>query len=500
MTRRPSMNPSTPHFDNSYARLPQVFHSRQSPTPVAHPQLFALNDELARDLGLDPDWLAGADGLAMLSGNRLPPGAEPIAMGYAGHQFGQWVPRLGDGRALLLGELVDRHGVRRDLQLKGSGPTPYSRRGDGRSSIGPVVREYLASEFMHALRIPTTRALAAVSTGEQVLRQQMEPGGILCRVATSHVRVGTFEFFARSGRTEETRLLADYVIDRHYPECREREHPYAELFSAVLQRQARLIADWLRVGFIHGVMNTDNCSIVGETIDYGPFGFIDQFDPGTVYSSIDLGGRYAYNQQPAIAHWNLARLAECLLPLLADNREAGMELANALLKQFPTEFEKAFHPAVAAKIGLSAESADHVQLALDLMDVMRDGGADMTLVFRALGGLPSGGPEQDGPVRALFSNPEGFDAWAHRWRQRLAAEGRGDAARQVAMEQVNPAFILRNHLAQEAVDAAIERLDFQPMQRLHKVLSQPFQDQPEESALAQPPAPEKRVSTTFCGT
>jgi len=494
------MNTPAPSFDNSYARLPEAFHSRQAPTPVVRPELFALNRELAADLGLDADWLAGEDGLAMLSGNRLPPGAQPVAMGYAGHQFGHWVPRLGDGRALLIGEVIDRFGVRRDLQLKGSGPTPYSRRGDGRSSIGPVVREYLASEFMHALGIPATRALAAVSTGEQVVRQGMEPGGILCRVASSHVRVGTFEFFARNGKDEEVRVLADYVIDRHYPDCREAEHPYAALFSEVVKRQARLIADWLRVGFIHGVMNTDNCSIVGETIDFGPFGFIDQFDPATVYSSIDHGGRYAYNQQPTIAHWNLARLAECLLPLFDTEPEAAVEQANDRLQAFPSHFEAAFHPALAAKIGLSAEAVENVQLALDLMDVMHQGEADMTLTFRGLCRLPAGGPEQDGPVRALFSDPTAFDAWAERWRQRLAAEGRDDAARRAAMERVNPAFILRNHLAQQAVDAAIERLDFAPMRRLHAVLARPYDDQPDAADLAQPPAPEERVLTTFCGT
>ncbi|MGY6555154.1 MAG: protein adenylyltransferase SelO [Wenzhouxiangella sp.] len=489
-----------PRFDNSYAHLPEGFFSPQAPTPVARPELFALNHELAENLGLDPEWLGGPEGLAMLSGNRLPSGAKPIAMGYAGHQFGHWVPRLGDGRALLIGEVIDRNGVRRDLQLKGSGPTPYSRRGDGRSSIGPVVREYLASEFMHALGIPTTRALAAVSTGEQVIRQRLEPGGILCRVASSHVRVGTFEFFARNGKIDEVRVLADYLIDRHYPQCREAENPYAEMLTEVIQRQARLIADWLRVGFIHGVMNTDNCSVVGETIDFGPFGFIDQFDPDTVYSSIDHGGRYAYNQQPAIAHWNLARLAECLLPLLDDDRQAAMALANARLNAFPKNFEAAFHPALVAKIGLIDDSAEHVQLALDLLDVMQGGEADMTLVFRGLSRLPAAGAEGDQAVRAQFAEPGAFDAWAQRWRERLQAEGREDTARQAAMLQVNPAFILRNHLAQQAVDAAIERLDFAPMQRLHRVLSRPYEDQPDAADLALPPAPEERVLTTFCGT
>ena len=495
------MNLAPPLFDNSYARLPEAFHNRQQPTPVARPRLFALNRALAATLGLDPDWLSGEDGLAMLSGNHLPPGAQAIAMGYAGHQFGHWVPRLGDGRALLIGELIDRDGVRRDLQLKGSGPTPFSRRGDGRSSIGPVVREYLASEFMHALGIPTTRALAAVATGEDVLRQRVEPGGILCRIASSHVRVGTFEFFARSGRADEVRILADYLIDRHYPDCRETPNRYLALLEQVIRRQARLVADWLRVGFIHGVMNTDNTSVVGETIDYGPFGFIDRFDPGTVYSSIDHGGRYAYNQQPAIANWNLARLAECLLPLLDDQPQAAVERANEPLQAFASHFEAHFHPALAAKIGLEPGPEQNARLALDLMDAMSTGQADMTLVFRRLGELPAAGPENDAPVRELFVDQAAFDAWAERWRQRLAAEGRlDDDARRAAMHRVNPAFILRNHLAQQAVDAAIERLDFEPMYRLQAVLARPFDDQPEAADLARPPAPDERVLTTFCGT
>ena len=494
------MNPRLPCFNNSYARLPEVFHYRQAPTPVARPELVALNRDLASSLGLDADWLASAEGVAMLSGNQLPPGAEPIAMGYAGHQFGHWVPQLGDGRALLIGELIDAEGIRRDVQLKGAGPTPYSRRGDGRSSIGPVVREYLGSESMHALGIPTTRALAAVASGESVVRQGPEPGGILCRVASSHVRVGTFEYFARSGQIEALRQLADYVIERHAPFCREAANPHLAWLSMVIQRQARLIADWLRVGFIHGVMNTDNCSVVGETIDYGPFGFIDAFDPATVYSSIDHAGRYAYNQQPQIAQWNLARLAESLLPLLDPVQEAALEMANDALQAFRYEFETAFHRALSAKIGLQPEVPEHARLALDLLDLMRDGAADMTRVFRGLGRLPSSGPQRDESVRQLFDEPTAFDAWALRWRQRLVAEGRDDAARQAGMQGVNPAFILRNHLAQQAVDAAIERLDFQPMQRLHRVLSRPFEDQPEAADLALPPRPEQRVLTTFCGT
>jgi uncharacterized protein YdiU (UPF0061 family) len=491
--------PSAPQFNNSYADLPSSFHDRVQPTPVAKPELIMVNRELAVDLGLDPDWLVGNQGLDMLAGNDLPEGADPIAMGYAGHQFGQWVPRLGDGRAILIGEVFDGRNERRDIQLKGAGPTPYSRRGDGRSSIGPVVREYLGSEFMHALGIPTTRALAAVSTGENVLRQKMEPGGILCRIARSHVRVGTFEFFARSGRLQELRQLADYVIARHYPECMGSEQPYGAILSAIVQRQAHLVSNWLLVGFIHGVMNTDNCSIIGETIDYGPFGFVDTFHPTTVYSSIDRGGRYAYNQQPAIAHWNLARLAECLLGLLNENRERAVELANSILGEFPQHFEAHFHRGLSAKLGLSYDE-EHAQLGLDLMDTMAAGKADMTLVFRGLASLSSQTADQDGSVRDLFSEPAAFDAWAEHWRHRLQAEGQADEARKVAMSRVNPAFILRNHLAQWAVDEAIDHLDFGPMKTLHSVLSRPFDDQPEHARFTQPPKPEERVLTTFCGT
>ncbi len=493
------MSTPGPQFDNSYARLPGAFHDAIIPTPVQKPEVILLNDALADELGLSRDWLNSRAALDILAGNALPDGAEPIAMAYAGHQFGQWVPRLGDGRAILLGEVMDSHGVRRDVQLKGAGQTPYSRRGDGRSSIGPVVREYLASEFMHALGIPTTRALAAISTGEEVVRQKIEPGGVLCRVAGSHVRVGTFEFFARSGRLEEVRTLADYVIDRHYPDCRDSEQPYAALLDAVIERQARLVADWMRVGFIHGVMNTDNCSVIGETIDYGPFGFIDTFHPATVYSSIDVGGRYAYNQQPMIAQWNLARLAECLLGLIDSNRERAVEQANELLTGFPARFEHHFHAAMATKIGLP-DNKDNARLGLDLLDTMSAGEADMTLVFRGLATLSSNSAEQDGAVRSLFSDPEGFDRWAEDWRQRLVATGVEDRERRARMEAVNPAFVLRNHLAQWAVDAAIERMDFEPMRRLHAVLSRPFDDQPEQSDLARPPQPEERVTTTFCGT
>ena len=489
----------TPIFEHEFAALGEAFHAAISPTPVAAPDWIARNDRLAESLGIDPDWLASDDGLAMVAGNRLPQDARPLAMAYAGHQFGHFVPQLGDGRAALLGELLDQQGHRFDVQLKGAGPTPFSRGGDGRSSIGPVVREYLASEAMHALGIPTTRALAAVSTGEDVFRQRPEPGGILCRVARSHLRVGTFEFFARRGRVKEVETLCRYALQRLYPEAAD-SHPARSLLHAVITAQADLVARWMLVGFIHGVMNTDNCSISGETIDYGPFGYLEAFKPNTVYSSIDRMGRYAWQAQPGIAQWNLARLAECLLPLLNANEAAALDEANSLIHGFGEAFERCFQAGLAAKIGLAETRDGDEALARELLQLMESGEADFTLAFRRLSELGDQPDERDLAARALFTKPDAFDAWARRWRERLASEGRPEAARLASMKSVNPAFILRNHLAQQAVDAAIERLDFAPMQRLQSVLIRPCNDQPEAADLARPAKPSERVTETFCGT
>ncbi len=490
-----------PDFDNSYSRLPAHFYARQQPVPVAAPQRLAINEALAGEIGIDPAWLAGDDGLAMLAGNRLPETSRPLAMAYAGHQFGNWVPQLGDGRALLIGELVDASGVRRDIQLKGSGPTPFSRGGDGRSSIGPVVREFLASEAMAALGIPTTRALGAVSTGETVMRQRPEPGGILCRVAASHVRIGTFEYFARRGDNDATRTLADYLIDRQDPDLSGQPDRHGVLLERTIRRTAELVSAWMQVGFIHGVMNTDNTSMAGETIDYGPFGFIDHFDPQTVYSSIDRRGRYAWDQQPGIAQWNLARLAECWLPLLAEDPDAALARANAAIEIFPGHFEAHFHAGLVAKIGLTDATPEARELAFDLLRRMHANQADMTLTFRRLGDLATDHSGHDAGVRELFTDPGAFDQWAVGWRELLSAEGRDPAARQRAMQRINPAYILRNHLAQHAVDSAIEGLDFAPMHELSRVLARPFDDQPEAGdQLGMPPRPDQRVLQTFCGT
>ena len=411
-------------FDNSYARLPARFYARLDPAPVAAPQLVRVNDGLAQQLGLDPAELASPDGVAVLAGNRVPEGAEPIALAYAGHQFGHFVPRLGDGRAILLGEVVGRDGLRRDIQLKGSGRTPFSRGGDGRAALGPVLREYLVSEAMAALGVPTTRTLAAVTTGEEVLRETRLPGAVLTRVAASHIRVGTFQYFAARDDIEAMRLLADHAIARHYPECTGAEAPYPSLLRAVVTRQAELVARWMLIGFVHGVMNTDNTSIAGETIDYGPCAFMDTYDPATVFSSIDHAGRYAYGNQPRIAHWNLARLAEAMLPLLGEDDEKALAAAHEALAGFAPRFEAAIAQGLRAKVGLATEQEGDDALAQDLLARMAQNEADFTRTFRSLcdAAADSGG---DAAARALFTDGTAYDAWA----MELAPEARQGARR-----------------------------------------------------------------------
>jgi uncharacterized protein YdiU (UPF0061 family) len=478
-------------FDNSYARLPDRFRARLDPTPVAAPALVRVNVALAEQLGIDPAELASPDGVAVLAGNRVPDGAEPMALAYAGHQFGHFVPQLGDGRANLLGEVVGRDGIRRDIQLKGSGRTPYSRGGDGRAALGPVLREYLVSEAMAAFGIPTTRTLAAITTGEPVRRETLLPGAVLTRVAASHIRVGTFQYFAARGDDEGVRLLADYTIARHYPDAATAPNPYRALLDGVVARQADLVARWLLIGFIHGVMNTDNCSIAGETIDYGPCAFMDAYDPAAVFSSIDHHGRYAYGNQPRIALWNLTRLAECLLPLLGGNEEAVKESLEA----FAQRFQAAYFGGLRRKIGLAAEQEGDDNLTQDLLRLMAEGGADFTLTFRRLCDSAEG-PAGDAAVRGLFNDGDAFDAWANRWRARLAAE----AAPAAAMRAVNPAFIPRNHVVEAALAAAVERADLQPFEQLLAVLSRPYVDNPALARFATPPREEERVLQTFCGT
>ncbi len=483
-----------PPFDNSYARLPDRFFARVAPTPVAAPRLIKVNAPLAADLGLDPAWLASDEGVQVLAGNRVPETAEPIATAYAGHQFGGFVPQLGDGRAILLGEVIDSRGARRDVQLKGAGPTPFSRRGDGRAALGPVLREYLVSEAMAALGIPTTRALAAVTTGEMVRRETMLPGAVLARVAASHIRVGTFQFFASRGDVEGLRTLADHVIARHYPDAAGAERPYRAFLEAVARAQGELIARWLLVGFIHGVMNTDNMSVAGETIDYGPCAFMDEYDPGAVFSSIDVQGRYAYANQPSIAQWNLVRLAECLVPLLSDTTAAAIDEANEALAAFAPAFERAYHAGLARKLGLLTEREGDVELANGLLEVMASGLADFTLTFRRLS------EGDDAAARSLFAVPAAFDEWAQRWRGRLAEEPGDPEARRTAMLAANPAFIPRNHRVEAVIRAAVDRDDFAPFEELLAVLARPFESQRGFEHYMEPPAAHERVHATFCGT
>ncbi|MSO75568.1 MAG: YdiU family protein [Alphaproteobacteria bacterium] len=497
--RRGDASPARFAFDNSYARLPERFYRPLAPRPVKAPGLVKINRPLALELGLDPEFLASPAGVATLAGNHVPMGAAPMALAYAGHQFGHFVPQLGDGRAILLGEIVDRGGVRRDVQLKGSGPTPFSRNGDGRAALGPVLREYIVSEAMAALGIATTRSLAAVTTGEPVRRATALPGAVLTRVASSHVRVGTFQFFAAKGDHEALRLLADHVIHRHYPNAATADRPYLALFEQVIRRQAALVANWLLVGFIHGVMNTDNCSIAGETIDYGPCAFMDAYGPETVFSSIDSQGRYAYGNQPRIAHWNLARFAEALLPLLADDTDTAIELANAALNGFSPLFSEALLAGLRRKLGLFTEDAGDMALAQDLLTAMAENQADFTLTFRRLGDAAYD-RNADTRVRALFQNPVAYDAWAAGWRARLAAEPLDGPARRAAMHRVNPAFIARNHRVEAALSAAVDAGDYGPFEELLTVVAKPYEDRPAFAAYADPPEPTERVYQTFCGT
>lgn len=466
-------------FDNSYARLPDRFFVRQTPVPVAAPAVLAVNADLARRLGIDPDRLAADP--ALLAGNRLPDGAEPIAQAYAGHQFGGWVPQLGDGRALLLGEVIAPDGARFDLALKGSGQTAFSRRGDGRAWVGPVIREYVVSEAMHALGVPTTRALAAATTGETIMREGPRPGAVLMRVAASHIRVGTFQYFAARDDGEALAALVAHVIARHYPQA---DGPLG-LFASVVERQARLIARWMSLGFIHGVMNTDNMAISGETIDYGPCAFLDSYDPRKVFSSIDQFGRYAYGNQPNVALWNLAQFASCLLPLMGEEQPA-VEALTEVLNGFAAIYENEWLGLFRAKIGISSADPGDGELIETLLTRMAAAGADFTRTFRGL---------RTGLAEAEFADPAPFRAWVRDWRARIAAE----PDRVALMQRSNPAYIPRNHRIEAAIQAAVAG-DLAPFHRLNAVLARPFDDQPEAEDLALAPLPDEEVRRTFCGT
>jgi uncharacterized protein YdiU (UPF0061 family) len=489
-------------FDNTYARLEPRFYARLAPTPVAAPQLIKVNVELARSLGLDPEALTAPAGIEILAGNRVAEGAAPLAQAYAGHQFGSFVPQLGDGRANLLGEVVGRDGVRYDIQLKGSGRTPFSRGGDGRAALGPVLREYIVSEAMAALGVPTTRALAAVTTGESVMRESVLPGAVLTRVAASHLRVGTFEYFAARRDTEAVRMLAEYAIQRHYPEAAQARQPYRGLLDGVIARQANLVAQWMLLGFIHGVMNTDNTSISGETIDYGPCAFMEAYDPATVYSFIDQQGRYAFGNQPRIALWNLTRLAEALLPVLieeAGGEEAALTSAKEALMAFAPQFEAARTAGLRRKLGLFTQRDGDAALAEGLLERMAANRADFTLTFRRLCDAVAC-TDHDEALRELFASPEAYDDWAVDWRRRQEQEPVSSEARAAAMRNANPAFIPRNHLVEAVIKAAIEQQNFQPFEELLNAVTQPYEDRPGLEHYATPARPEERVEHTFCGT
>ncbi len=473
-------------FDNSYGTLPGRFYSRLTPTPVSEPRLVAVNKALADELGLDTDELKASEAVRILAGNTVPDGADPLAQVYAGHQFGGWVPQLGDGRAILLGEIFDTNGIRRDLQLKGAGRTPYSRGGDGRAWIGPVIREYVVSEAMHALGIPTTRALAAVTTGDHVYRESRLPGAVLTRVASSHIRVGTFQFFAARQDLGALQTLTDYVTARHYPG----KSGALEMLDAVIEAQASLVAQWMGVGFIHGVMNTDNTHVAGETIDYGPCAFMDGFHPDTVYSSIDRFGRYAYSRQPDVMIWNMAQLATALLPLIDDDQDAAVEQATHSVRRYPELYEVARLEIFRAKLGLGSTENGDAELVNSLLNAMRDEQADFTNTFRGL---------LDASARNQFTNPSKFDEWFERWSARRQRDRCSLNEQEELLRSANPAVIPRNHQIEKVIQAALAE-NYTPMLKLNEVLANPFELLSEDVSFALPPKPGEEVRQTFCGT
>ncbi|PLW67695.1 protein adenylyltransferase SelO [Pseudohalioglobus lutimaris] len=484
-------------FNNSYARLPAQLYTRLEPTAVSAPTLIRANHALARQLGIDADWLQSDQGIATIAGNHIPAGAEPLAAVYSGHQFGSYNPQLGDGRALLLGEVIDVNGQRRDIQLKGSGPTPYSRGGDGRSPLGPVIREYIVSEAMHALGVPTTRALAAVTTGDAVMRDTVLPGAVLARVAASHIRIGTFQFFAASKDSEALKSLVEHCLQRHYPQQAASDNPALALLQAVIRAQARLISRWQLLGFIHGVMNTDNMLIGGETVDYGPCAFMDEFDPAKVFSSIDRGGRYAYRNQPGIAHWNLAVLAQALLPLLHDGQEQAVALAQEAVDEFPALFEAAHLQGLADKLGVAEVSEADKPLVDELFQLMSDEHTDFTLTFRRLYDHANNPQAQ---VGQWFELPDSFIPWLSRWRKRLETDQLTAETREQRMRRANPALIPRNHKVEAVIRAAEDENDLAPFNAMVERLADPFELDSQSAEYILPPRPEEAVTRTFCGT
>ncbi len=486
------------NFDNSYSRLPANFYAKIKPTAVSSPNIIFFNKSLASSLGLDFETVSQAQLAKIFSGNEAAAGAENLAMAYAGHQFGHFVPQLGDGRAILLGEIIDPTGKRHDLQLKGAGRTPYSRNGDGRAALGPVIRELIVSEAMHALGVPTTRALAAVSTGEMVLRESAQPGAILARVGASHIRIGTFQYFAARGDQTAIRALADYATHRHYPEFVEVEPPYLGLLERVIDAQAQLVATWMQIGFIHGVMNTDNMTISGETIDFGPCAFMDQFESAKVYSSIDRNGRYAFSNQPDIALWNLTRLAESLLPLLGLDQATATSEAEKLLQSFSSRYEAYWLSGLRQKLGLTIEEPGDLKLAQDFFVYLEQVGGDFTNSFRELSSLLSETRETSKPH--ILASSAGGAKWLEHWSLRIDREPRSKDDCQKSMLRANPAYIPRNHLIERAIRAAVDQNDFSKMSELMSVLSEPYRLREGLEPFQLPPNPNEIVHKTFCGT
>ena len=487
------------YFNNSFVQLGEKFYAKLNPTPVEQPKIVKLNEELSNKLGIDLEMLELEDWASIFSGNRILPGSEPLAMVYAGHQFGHLVPQLGDGRAILLGEVIDNSSIRNDIQLKGSGITPFSRQGDGRAALGPVLREYIVSEAMNALDIPTTRSLCAVTSGEPVYRETVLPGAVLTRVASGHVRTGTFQYFALRGDEKAITKLANYVIDRNYPEVKESPNTYLKLLENVMDRHARLVSKWLHVGFIHGVMNTDNMALSGETIDYGPCAFMDSFNKTQVFSSIDHSGRYSYGNQPQIVQWNLARLAETILPLIDKKQESAVEMAKEVIELYSERFKEFWLSGMRQKLGLFNSEQEDENLIESLLNIMHENEADFTLTFRWLCDAAFD-KKNNTNLRNLFKDAGAYDNWSESWRSRLSRESVSPEERVKLMRKVNPSVIPRNHRVEQALNAAVENLDFGPFERLVDVLSSPYEEMKEKDEFMLPPKQGEHVLQTFCGT
>ena len=481
-------NKITWHFNHSYTKLPKDFFVEQLPVKVSNPKLILLNEPLLKALGLDKEALSPEAWGNIFSGNELPEKAHPIAEAYAGHQFGHFA-LLGDGRAVLLGEHINPEGNHFDIQFKGSGQTPYSRRGDGRAALGPMLREFIISEAMNALNIPTTRSLAVVTTGESVMRDEVLPGAILTRVAKSHIRVGTFQFASTLNDINKLKALADYTIDRHYPECKAKDNPYLAFLNAVIERQASLISQWMHVGFIHGVMNTDNMSISGETIDYGPCAFMDRYHPETVFSSIDRQGRYAYSNQPPIAQWNLARFAETLIPLIDHNADKSIELASQSVNNFSDQFQTAWLKGMRQKLGLFNEEGSDIELINELLVLMQKNKADYTLTFRHL--------SSDAILKDAIFKDASFKVWYKNWLHCIQKQKEGEETSRLKMLKHNPAVIPRNYLVEKALSLAVADQDYKFLNDFTAALLKPYED---SQVFSEPPIEEDKSYKTFCGT